>query len=194
MRELPESLSVEYFEGDAKIKGIPVHVMFTPDDDGKLVLFISGLSIDQALSLLDGKAATTQPVAQKTETPAAETKVIDISKKAKDAKAAKAETKTEAVKEKPARDTAAPEAKVEVSDAKSEAEIELQPLDVDFLVKQDKLRPVIEHMISRGYRSPSQIADVSKQYLATVPVLQELDKKGDFARRMERNALVVIGG
>lgn len=195
--------NLKAFEATINIHGTERDVTYSPKvedfEDSRLV--IHGVSIDDAFhilsslegGLLKGKDAENPPVAT---TPAAAPKT-EAKKETTKAKPAKViEAKAEEKKPEPKPE---PEPEPEADDDDLDSDIddasdEGGELDIDAMAKMDKLRPVIEHMISRGFKTAKDIIDRASQIYAKVPALAEVHAKGNFEKRMERAALVVLGG
>jgi hypothetical protein len=188
------------FDGSFDIHGTEREIAFVPAADGELsVLAIRGLSIEDALhvlsalngGLLKGKDAEQLPLRlgqRKTET-----------KPAAPASPPKAESKP-ATKPAPAINVVH-QLEPEDADAEDEEDDEDTELtddvikagDIAAMAKMEKLRPVIEHLVSLGFKSAAAITSISESIKGNVPALMEVDKKGDFGKRMERAAMVVLG-
>jgi hypothetical protein len=67
-------------------------------------------------------------------------------------------------------------------------------VDIEALAKVEKLRPVVEAVIAAGHKTPEAVLKVAKDIKPHVPVLVELDKRGDFDKRIDRAATIVLEG
>jgi len=171
------------FDGLFDVHGTERQVAFVPADDGEdAVLAIRGLSIEDALHVLDHinggllKGDDAINPASKPKSNGAGVKTDTASPKAERHKRQKIEV-------------VQPEPEPESDDDLDEG----KDVDVDAMTKMEKLRPVIEHMVSRGYKSAADIVTLSSSLKDQIPALKEVEKKGDFEKRMERAAMVVLG-
>jgi len=192
MHPVADKVKLKQFEGEIDIMGRSRSVAFVAEygDQGApgyepAVLTIAGLSMSEAWEALSRLAG---PVAVPSEAKKSETKAAPAEPKKTEAKAAapppkKEEPKPAVVKE------PAPDDLDDLGDGEKG-----QALDVDFMAKQEKLRPVIEHMIACGHKTAIDIVRVASGHKGAVPTLKALEEKGGFDKRIERAALVVLGG
>jgi len=187
-------ISLASFDGEFNIHGTPRSVCYVGvDGDEPSVLVIKGLTPADALHILDqlhdgllkGKDAENPKVDAKPD------KVVKSKPPAEVIKEAKAQAVTtiaEIPKPAPEKTPVPVETKAEKIEV-----VEGGELDIAAMSKMEKLRDVIEHMASCGYKTPAQVVAASLKVLDQVPALQEVDKKGNFEKRMERGATVVLG-
>lgn len=208
------SIKLKSFEGTANIHGTEREVAFVPDDGSEPgVLLIRGVGYDDAVhiinalegGLLKGKDAEQPKTQMKFSEPGTEQKStngVKAETKKADKPAKVIDAKSEEKKpEPPKQETKA----VEVEDASEDVSDDLgddedtgleqsSDLDVPTMAKMEKLRPVIEHMIAKGFNTPKAILEASQRVKGLVPALMEVEKKGEFDKRIDRAAQTVLGG
>lgn len=189
MHKVLEKIKLRGFTGDFNVHGTEREVMYSPGDNGEPSVFaIAGLSVEDALHILDrldggllkGKDAENPPKVEKT----TNTKVAEQVK-------ASAPPKEE-------KKAAPPPKEPEPEDddlGDDDAAVDTTGLDVGEMAKFDKLRQAIEYMIANGIKTVDEIVNQAAVLIDKVPVFKSLKEKGgDFDKRMERAALVVMGG
>lgn len=192
MRAVLEKIKFKGFIGSFDVHGTEREISYTPASNGDpSMLIVEGLELDDALhvlehlhgGLLQGKDAEQPPKKEpKAEKPAEHTNGTNGKAQAKAPPAPKPEPKPE------------PESAGD-DDLDGDVISDTIALDITAMQGMGKLREVIEHMLKSGYKKVDDIVNVSATLVEKVPALKALkDKGGDFDKRMERAALVVLGG
>jgi len=191
-------VKMEAFVGTTSILGPDRRVFYTPETGEDPSSFtIEGLSFNDVVHILGvlrggvltgkdaGGAKEVRAVPHPEATKPREQLPIDFTAKAKAKKAAPVLDEDE--------DAAEPTGAAEVA-AATEAKPKANGFDLVYLAKQEKLRPVIEHFIERGHDTADKIVAAAKKLAADVPALAEVEKRGNFDKRIERAATIIISG
>jgi hypothetical protein len=203
MHQLMSKVGLTEFVGKLDVMGKSVTVSFNDGSERSYeghteptTLIIHGLTLDEAFNLLDLGRAEAKPVG----VPAHhESRAAD--EKARAAAAlAKARGEAPAVVAPVVSKPVAPPPPVELEpeddqddDLGGEVDDGGSPvLDIAAMDAMDKLRPVIEYMVSVGFTTPEQIVAAAIPIKGQVKALKILDEKGQFDKRMERAALTVL--
>lgn len=209
MHPVADKIKMRAFEGRMEVLGMTREVSFMAaiQDDGgtkvieSSVLTISGLSMDEAWDVLSRLHGPVDVAKQ------ADVKVLDLTKPApkepvKALEATKpAETKAKAPpapkpapKPEPASEPVEEDGGDDLDGDDMADELGTSEVDLSFIGKQDKLRAVIEHMISKGYDTVAKVIACCQKYKDKSPALIAVEGKGSFDKRIERSAEIVING
>lgn len=198
MHPVADKIKMSAFEGQVEILGKTRFVTFSSaftNEDGKevepAVLTVHGLSMAETwdvLSRLHGPVGVAS-----TNTNGA--KPVEPTPKPVEVKKAEA-PKPPAPAPKPEPTKAAPTVKAEPEDDDLDDGGAKPDLDMEFLSKQDKLRAVLEHMISRGIKTADELTKACMSIKDRVPCLIAIEAKGGtgLERRVERSAMIVLTG
>jgi hypothetical protein len=199
MHPVLEKIKMKSFEGELDIHGTAREVCFAEGSEGEpSVLVIKGLPVADALHVLDRLRGGLLKDKDAENPPRASEKAMAAAKKDPDF-ARKSEEKPEPVKAtngKPPKLEAVPKHPEEAQpeDADDLDGGATPSIDIEELSKLEKLRDVIEYLAKCGYKTAGSIVKVSSDIKEKVPALMVVDGKGGFEKRMERAALVVLGG
>lgn len=196
MHPVADKIKMTSFEGSIDILGQTREVtFFAQDGETKSALTISGLSMEEAWDILSRAHG---PVVVSTKT---ETRSVEQPKPAPTP--AKTETKTEtkaaAPPSKPAPKVEPPKPEPEPEASTDDVDDDLDETtggdngpDVEVMAKADKIRTVIEYLISVGIKTPAEIVAACVRFREKVPALMTIYAKGNFEGRMQRSAEIVL--
>lgn len=198
MHPVADKIKMTSFEGTVEVLGKSRRLGFVGavEHDGKEVepsaLIVNGLTMEEAWEVISRLHGPVMVAESRDVTPAIEQqrvqpKTTAASEKSQDIK--------KAVEKAPAPEPEQDDRPEEGTKGHPEDEPAwMQGLDIGMLVQQDKLRPVIEHMIEKGLKTPDAIVKACLQLKGQVPALKAVDAKGGFEKRIERSASIVISG
>lgn len=201
MHPVASKISLKSFEGRLEVLGKGTDVSYVDSLEGEQsALVVRGLTAAEAweaLSRLHGPVVVANTGnAQSEAKPAKAEKPKTDKKEPEQTDLPKTEAKAEPKKQEPKAEVKKPEPPpidIDVDDLADDPKAQdWNGIDVEFLKKQDKLRPVIEHLRDHGFDTVEKVIEISKSLKATVPALQAVEAKGGFEQRMERNAMVVL--
>jgi hypothetical protein len=186
MQSTLSKIQFKSFEGLFDVHGTQREIAFVSQDgDGPSVLAIRGLTVEDAvhiLTRLEGGLLKGKDAAQPEQLSLPNMNGVKKDEKPKVVKAATPAPKPE------------PEAEQdEDEDDEDSAVGAITPVDIAAMAKMEKLRPVMELMVSRGYKTSKALTEISVELKDKIPALQEVDKKGNFEARIDRAAMVILG-
>lgn len=180
------------FDGMCDVHGTQREVAYVSQDgDGPAVLAIRGLTVEDAIQvlaqleggLLKGKDAEQPARPEQLSLPGTNGVKKEWARP------------VPVVVVKPAHAPEPQEEEAEDADVEAEdgAEAALATTDIAAMAKMEKLRPVIELMITKGFKTAKAITEIAAKVKDEIPALREVDKKGNFEARIDRAAMVVLG-
>ncbi len=222
MHPVADKIKLSEFEGTIELGDRKVGVSFddgtnrSHEDHVEPTTFVvRGLTMEEAYDLIAVALKSAKTVRVTTTAGAAsaeilgvpahhEDRIVDEKRRADEAIAKVKSSAAAASVVKPAKPAVPPKPESEpVAEEEDDLDGESAPdaeaddnteLNVVLMNQQDKLRPVIEHMIDRGYKTAAAIVAAAIPLKDKVSAFKAVDAKGSFEKRIERAALVVLAG